>query len=101
MPSGRPWTPAIQPSSATRILTLLVSYHPVAGGDPQDGLVLQADGKPTAQRLQTDSVCQPADAVRRPVLLQLHEPAALPLQLPVHGPARPGQFSLSLAPVWL
>ena len=55
--------------------------------------MLRPDGESDAQRFQTDSVCQPADALLRPVLIHLPQPAALPLQLPVHGPAGPGQCS--------
>lgn len=62
-----------------------------AGADPQDGHVLRSDGQPPAQRRQADAVRQPAGALRRPVLLHLPQPAALPLQLSLHGSSGPGQ----------
>lgn len=64
-----------------------------AGADLQDGYVLWPDGQPPAQRLQADVVCKPADALCRPILVLLHQPAALPLQLPIHGSPSPGQCS--------
>lgn len=59
--------------------------------DPQDGHVLRSDGQPPAQRRQADAVRQPAGALRRPVLVQLPQPAALPLQLSLPGSSGPGQ----------
>lgn len=68
------------------------SLSPCEGADPQDGRVLRSDGQPPAQRRPADALRQPADALRRPVLLQLPQPAALPLQLPIHGSSGPGQL---------
>lgn len=70
-----------------------------AGADPQDGHVLRADGQPPAQWGQADAVRQPAGALRRPVLLHLPQPAALPLQLSLHGSSTPGQPLFSGAEV--
>ena len=77
------------PSVQVFVLMLLV----FSGADSQDGHVLQSDGQPPAQRLQTDAVCQPAAALRRSLLRHLPQPAALPLQLPLHGLPSPGQSS--------
>lgn len=63
------------------------------GADLQNGHVLWPDGQPPAQRLQTDAVRQPADALCRSLFLHLHQPAALPLQLSLHGSSSPGQSS--------
>lgn len=62
-----------------------------ADADLQDGHVLRANGQPPAQRGQTDAVCEPTDALRRLILIHLSQPAALPLQLPLHGSPSPGQ----------
>lgn len=62
-----------------------------AGAHLQNGHVLRANGQPAAQRLQTDAVRQPAGPLRRPLLLHLHQPAALSQQLPLHGSRRASQ----------
>lgn len=62
---------------------------------PQNGHVLWPDGQPSAQRLQTDTVCQPADALCRSIFLHLPQSVALPFQLPFHGSPSPGQSSPS------
>ncbi|XP_033952006.1 5'-nucleotidase, cytosolic II, like 1 isoform X2 [Pseudochaenichthys georgianus] len=76
---------AIQTRMKVFVLMLLV----FSGADSQDGHVLRSDGQPPAQRLQTDAVCQPDAALRRSLLCHLPQPAALPLQLPLHGPPSP------------
>lgn len=65
-----------------------------AGADPPDGHVLRTDGQPHAQRLPTDALCQSAHALRRSILIHMHQPAALPHELPLHGPPSPGQGGL-------
>lgn len=71
-----------------------------AGADPQDGHVLRSDGQPPAQRRQADAVRQPAGALRRPLLLHLPQPAALPLQLSLHGSSSPGQLLFARGFPW-
>lgn len=74
---------------------LLIWLCVFAGADLQVGHVLWPHGQCPAQRRQTDAVCQPADALCRSILLHLHQPAALPLKLRLHGSPSPSQSSPS------
>lgn len=58
---------------------------------PQDGPVLWQDGQPAPLRLTSDAFRQPADALRRPLLPLVPQPAVLLLQIPLQGPTPTGE----------
>jgi len=63
----------------------------LAESDPWHGHVLRHDGKSVPQWIPTDAVCLAGDALRWPLRRLLHQPAVLPLQLPVQGGPRAGE----------
>lgn len=66
-------------SHSVQVFSLMWLLFVLAGADLQNGHVLWPDGEPPAQRLQTDAVRQPADALCRSLLVHLPQLAALPL----------------------
>lgn len=78
-------------SAAPVNLTRLYVFVTFSESDSWHGHVLWHDGKSLSERIPADSVCLPGDALRWPVRGLLHQPALLPLQLPVQSCTRAGE----------